>query len=164
MYYTNFVRIFVKKVLARAPLHQNNVIDAFHTFCKCLPEIKIIIIIIIIIISPTIAAGVPQGSILGHLLFILYVKKLPATFTNMKTIQYADDTTLLDHDTNSVQLQLSMNTTLQRVHEWFADNNLSLNLHKTEMVKFSLKEQTQNRSVSFLGMYLDNKLSWKNHK
>ena len=110
-----------------------------------------------------VTAGVPQGSILGPLLFLLYVNELPAHFSNLNTIQYADDTTLLDHGLSVTQLKITTPQTVNKLRNWFADNNLSLNLDKTEIFEFSLKIQEENKNVKFLGVMLDNKLSWKSH-
>ena len=107
-------------------------------------------------------AGVPQGSILGPLLFILYVNELSANFSEIKTIQYADDTTLLSNHIDIARPDLTSNTTLQKLQEWFAANNLSLNLNKTELFSFSLRERAE-KSVRFLGICLEDRLTWKHH-
>ena len=88
-----------------------------------------------------VSAGVPQGSILGPLLFILYVNELPSQFPDLTSVQYADDTTLLDHNHNTPHLQSVAASTIKKLHTWFADSNLCLNLEKTETGLFSLKKK-----------------------
>lgn len=112
--------------------------------------------------SLPITAGVPQGSILGPLLFILYVNEFPKYFPDMLAIQYADDTTLLDQHVNRNCLKEKTTANLQRLRTWFADNNLSLNLDKTQNIMFSPREEQQH-IVKFLGVYVDGCLSWKFH-
>ena len=110
-----------------------------------------------------VSAGVPQGSILGPLLFILYVNELPSQFPDLTSVQYADDTTLLDHNHNTPHLQSVAASTIKKLHTWFADSNLCLNLEKTETGLFSLKEKDEGKYFKFLGVLLDSKLTWKHH-
>lgn len=111
----------------------------------------------------SVKAGVPQGSILGPLLFILYVNELPSIFPSLKTIQYADDTTLLDHNCQTAQLHPACISTIGKLHSWFADNDLCLNLDKTTNIIFSLSEKDDGKSFKFLGLHLESKLTWKSH-
>ena len=61
------------------------------------------------------------------------------------------------------KLQTQAETLIKRIHSWFANINLTLNLEKTETVTFSLKKRDENKNIRFLGVYLDNKLTWKSH-
>ena len=83
-----------------------------------------------------IPCGVPQGSILGPLLFILYTNDLPNSLTNSKVILFADDTTIYMSSTNIVQLYESINRDLDSLSEWFRANRLSLNISKTHYILF----------------------------
>ena len=119
--------------------------------------------------------GVPQGSILGPLLFILYINDLANSLTNSKAILFADDTTIYMSSTNIVQLYESINRDLDSLSEWFRANRLFLNISKTHYMLFgqnpvkipetlSIKIMNEiiehKQTVIFLGMYIDEKLDW----
>ena len=128
-----------------------------------------------------ILCGVPQGSILGPLLFIIYINDLPNS-VNLETTLFADDTTLLKADESLQTLELNVNQNLKLANEWFTANKLTLNVGKTKVMLFShrvVTEQTnfsinntkieqvgeayKEKSTKFLGFHLDEKLSWKYH-
>ena len=84
--------------------------------------------------------GVPQGSILGPLLFILYINDLPnSIMQNATPIIFADDTSILiaRHDANKLQEDLTQ--IYIQVSEWFKQNSLSLNINKTFFTQFFTK-------------------------
>ena len=110
-----------------------------------------------------VTAGVPQGSILGPILFLLYVNDFSSYMNMIKTIQYADDTTL--YSTGSELKELNeINAAVQiRTYNWFTANGLSLNKDKTVHINFTLKNSRKDESIKFLGIILDTNLSWKNH-
>ena len=122
--------------------------------------------------------GVPQGSILGPLLFILYTNDLPNNLTNSKAILFADDTTIYTSSTNIVQLYEPINRDLDSLSEWFRANILSLNISTTHYMLFgqnpvnipetlSIKIMNEiiehKQTVKLLGMYIDEKLDWHEH-
>ena len=81
--------------------------------------------------------GVPQESVLGPLLFIIYLNDLPNYLTSSGSILFADDTTIYGHDTNIDHLFNTMTHELQGLMDWFNANKLSLNLIKTYYMLFS---------------------------
>ena len=121
--------------------------------------------------------GVPQGSILGPLLFILYINDMYKSSNMLNFILFADDTTIYLHN-NDVNLAIqSMSSELNNVSEWLSANKLSLNIDKTKLLVFTnIKGEIPNyilqfkdkviessRTTKFLGLIIDNKLSWRDH-
>ena len=118
--------------------------------------------------------GVPQGSILGPLLFLLYVNDLPKS-TKLKSILFADDTVLISHGPDSVQLEETTTTELKNVWAWFNDNRLILNKDKTKCISFfnhdisltldNAKIATVKRgyAYTYLGVQIEKDLKWNLH-
>ncbi len=86
--------------------------------------------------SGNLTCGVPQGSILGPLFFILYVNSLPAVLSQSSVFLYADDTAIAVHGENTDQILNTLNQELQLANTWFAEHKLSLNLKKTWVMFF----------------------------
>ena len=124
--------------------------------------------------------GVPQGSVLGPLLFIIYTNDVPHCLAHNKAIIFADDTTLFSSGNCVQELFNNMKTDLLELIDWFRANKLSLNLSKTNYVLFrkstdntkiendlSLKigDETITRAstVKFLGLHIDEHLTWSHH-
>jgi hypothetical protein len=80
---------------------------------------------------------VPQGSILGHLCFLLYINDLPYLINKIwKPILYADDTSILCSNFDMVEHEMVLKTILDKINKWFVVNSLSLNFNKTNCMHF----------------------------
>lgn len=114
--------------------------------------------------------GVPQGSILGPLLFLIYINDIPCAI-NKELILFADDTTLLLKNPKLTELFASIPGVMQDLQIWFSSNGLLLNSDKTQIVKFSARNNHSEvpdtfnivEYHKFLGIYFDKNLNWKVH-
>ena len=123
--------------------------------------------------------GVPQGSVLGPLLFIVYINDLEKC-SKFEAVLFADDAALNIHDKQLNRLQKEMNSEAKHLHEWFIANKLTLNLKKTKFMLFNRQKLKANAmrkfrlninkmnieqvdEIKYLGVYLDNKLNWHKH-
>ena len=124
----------------------------------------------------TINLGVPQGSILGPALFLIYINDMYNSSPDLKFIHFADDTTIFATSNNERVLYETINKGLSAVNKWLKVNRLSLNIKKTKYMLITNSNITgayrirfQNRTIKrtdtikFLGIMLDDKLSFKDH-
>ena len=83
-----------------------------------------------------VGCGVPQGSILGPLLFLLYVNDIHRCSNKFRFYLFADDTNILYADKNLRDLETIVNIELQNVYNWLTANKLTLNIKKSNFVIF----------------------------
>ena len=123
-----------------------------------------------------ITCGVPQGSILGPLLFILYLNDFVNVNPNNHNVLYADDTNIFFTTDPNAQNVDRINIQLDYLNKWFAVNHLSLSHEKTNYMFFSNNRPPENimlkigncilsqvRAAKFLGVMIDDKLTWIDH-
>ena len=128
--------------------------------------------------------GVPQGSVLGPLLFLIYINDIQESSEKFKFFLFADDTNILYADKNLRSLELIVNQELCKLYDWLTANKLTLNIKKPNFVIFSpaqrkltylakimIFDNEQNKNVAleckefvkYLGILTDNNLTWKHH-
>jgi len=96
--------------------------------------------------------GIPQGSILGPLLFLVYINDLGSLFkNNQKPVLFADDTSLIVTHFHQTDFNRDVTSAFNQLNKWFAANLLSLNLNKTQYVQFMTKNTpTRDVSISYM--------------
>ena len=124
--------------------------------------------------------GVPQGSILGPLLYLIYVNDCAKSLKHSNAILYADDTTLIISAKSYSELYKFMNEDLKNLHKWLCLNKLTLNASKTKYMIYSISSRSANipselsvtidndpiervENYTFLGIKINQYLSWKHH-
>ena len=81
-------------------------------------------------------SGVPQGSVLGPLLFLVYINDISNSSDQLKFYLFADDTNLLYADKNLRELEIKVNTELSRIYDCLVANKLSLNIKNLTLLYF----------------------------
>ena len=124
--------------------------------------------------------GVPQGSIIAPLLFLIMINDLKNS-TNMNVLNFADDTLLYTKISKTNNIELEINTELNKVHKWLKTNHLKLNFSKTNFIRFypkltksntppeitlsfeSINKIDEVNEFKYLGLNIDKNLLWKIH-
>ena len=129
-----------------------------------------------------VTCGVPQGSLIGPLLFLIYINDLPNCLSKALPRMYADDTSISIAASSLPELESALNTELTYLHEWLNVNKLSLNIAKTELMLIRSRQRlsatTTGHSLTVqikgheidrvphtksLGVHIDQNLSWSKH-
>lgn len=123
--------------------------------------------------------GVPQGSILGPLMFILFVNALPKAVKHCSTNMYADDTTIYTAAETTEQALETLSIDANSTMDWYRQNKLIVNVEKTHLMVIGRRyrkmeineaklvlqdvELRPEQTVSYLGVSLDDQFKWKDH-
>ena len=120
--------------------------------------------------------GVPQGSILGPLLFVIYINDLPNICQLAKFILYADDANIIIRGNSIQEIEQQLSELIPALTKWVDKNGLKLNLKKTNYMVFSKQKINNMRDIfisstkierksecRFLGVIVDDKLCWAQH-
>ena len=126
-----------------------------------------------------VTCGVPQGSSLGPLLFLIYINDLRLCLSKTSCGHFADDTFIVFHSKKTKTIETIINTELKEIVKWLRLNKLSLNAAKTELIFFHSYKHPLNYDnisikmngikltpvdfIKYLGMYLDKFLDWNHH-
>jgi exonuclease III len=128
--------------------------------------------------SKTINIGVPQGSILGPILFLIFINDIPSCLRYCTCCIYADDITLYFSSTLLKDAEDKLQSDLDQVIRWFTQNKLLVNAKKSNcmIISSNVNVNTQSLTVTIndtpldqvnnfklLGLYIDSQLSWKIH-
>lgn len=121
-------------------------------------------------------SGVPQGSILGLLLFLLYINDFSNSSQTLDFHIFADDSNLFYANKSLLDLERVINNELNSIHNWLCANKLVLNIDKSNIVifhppqkklRYNIDINVDGKSISkasstkYLGVFIDSHLQWK---
>ena len=122
--------------------------------------------------------GVPQGSVLGPLLFLIYINDLHKSIHYSTPYHFADDTNLLNINSSPKKMQKQVNIDLKLLYKWLVANKISLNCSKTELIIFKKPNKTipytfkiymnghkleAVKCIKYLGIFIDENVNGKIH-
>ena len=126
----------------------------------------------------TVQCGIPQVSIIGPLMFLLFVNDLPHA-TNLLVKLFADDTGLFGSSASPSDLELGMNSEMDKILTWMTNNKLTINVEKSKCLLISHKNNRKNKirleisingsllenvnSFKYLGIHIDDQMKWATH-
>ena len=128
--------------------------------------------------TKVVSIGVPQGTVIGPMLFLLYLNDLSTAVNNACIYIYADDVVIYTSDKSIDVLSRKLQCTLQTVFNWYNDNKLSLSINKCSTMVIDLTNTGQNHKLDlrcngiilqqldcfkYLGIGIDNQLKWERH-
>ena len=105
-----------------------------------------------------VTCGVPQGSILGPILFLIYVNDLPSASNLLNTIMFADDTNLFFEHKDISVLFSTVNRGLQNINEWFISTKLSLNVQKMKFPIFHKASRRDDLPLLLSKLFINNQV------
>ena len=122
------------------------------------------------------SVGIPQGSVLGPLLFSLYVNNLPLACPEAETKMYADDTVILAHGRDRCEVAAKLTAAMAKIATWLSDSCLTLNVSKTACMYSYIRKNGNQPDIfvngekiqtvshfKYLGVTVDSQLSFKKH-
>ena len=127
----------------------------------------------------TVKCGVPQGSVLGPLFFLIFINDIHISTSKVSFYLFADDMCLFYSNKDYKQVEKDINNALENIANWLKANKLTLNVKKSNFILFNTQknikdnpkikicignsELEQKNSAKYLGIYFDKRLSWDTH-
>ena len=122
--------------------------------------------------------GIPQGTVLGPILFLIYMNELTSILPKNSCVMYADDITIYSSATTLTSSAFNLQNIINTTVNWINENGLNINVEKSNCIIIGSKDKTVNRKINLtingniikqitevklLGLYIDDNLTWKSH-